>query len=317
MTVLLAGPSCLQAIRLTRQERHFLASNTRSIIRFFDAPTVADRLAATRLIGTATTPTHFAVNRREDRRQLKGARCHLLPSSFPAHSIAPLHDQFWTLSPEYLFLQAHDFLDDLSCIALGFELCGTYARRGTEAIEHNVLPVTNVQTIARFLGRAAKFRHIARARRNLKHVMDGSGSLRETQIALMIGLPQRHGGYGLRGAVLNDSVDLGLLFPHGTGAVIRRPDLSWPGAKVAVEYDSDEFHAERQKIARDAKRRTLLQAAGYSVIVITNDQMKSLAEMDRIAASLFQKLGKSPRCRTRGYEALKVALHRRILALDV
>lgn len=52
-----------------------------------------------------------------------------------------------------------------------------------------------------------------------------------------------------------------------------RLDLAYPGAKVAVEYDGQEFHRTPEQRAHDARRRALLRAAGWVVIVVTKDDL--------------------------------------------
>jgi hypothetical protein len=47
------------------------------------------------------------------------------------------------------------------------------------------------------------------------------------------------------------------------GAFIARVDLAYPEARIAVEYDSDEFHTGRNATARDRSRRHALVAAGW------------------------------------------------------
>ena len=98
---------------------------------------------------------------------------------------------------------------------------------------------------------------------------------------------------------------------------MRRTDLSWEGTRVAVEYDSSMHHSGSFNFERDAKRRTLLQAAGYHVVVVTNDQLKKIAEMDRVGHTLSRLMGKRQRIRIRDYEKRKRLLHARLLQLDL
>ena len=47
---------------------------------------------------------------------------------------------------------------------------------------------------------------------------------------------------------------------------VARLDLAYPDERVAVEYDSDEFHTGRTGVARDRSRRHRLLAVGRVVI---------------------------------------------------
>lgn len=47
-----------------------------------------------------------------------------------------------------------------------------------------------------------------------------------------------------------------------------RLDLPYPGARVVVEYDGEEFHTSPEDREHDEKRRTALRRAGWIVIVV-------------------------------------------------
>ncbi len=46
-------------------------------------------------------------------------------------------------------------------------------------------------------------------------------------------------------------------------AFVARVDAAYPDAKIAIEYDSDEFHSGRGATRRDRDRRHRLIAAGW------------------------------------------------------
>lgn len=231
-------------------------------------------------------------------------------------SLISFDDQLWLPSPELLFLQMHGHLTGLECIALGFELCGHYCPRGTEAYEYDLPPVTSPDKLRRYLNRSAGLRHCDRARRALRFVRPSSASLRETQLALLLSLPFRYGGYAFSDPVLNRPIDVSPISGSKWSRDARRTDISWEGEPVAVEYDSNEFHSGREKIERDAKRRTLLQAAGFHVVVVTNDQLKKIAEMDRVERTLNHLMSARRRNRIADYELRERRLHQAILRLD-
>jgi very-short-patch-repair endonuclease len=49
---------------------------------------------------------------------------------------------------------------------------------------------------------------------------------------------------------------------------VARVDLAYPDARIAIEYDSDEFHTGRIAVDRDRSRRHLLLAAGWLTIEV-------------------------------------------------
>lgn len=74
---------------------------------------------------------------------------------------------------------------------------------------------------------------------------------------------------------------------------VRVADLFWPEAKIAVEYDSDAFHAEKEKLRRDALRRNQLESQSVTVLTATAEHLSSLAALDELAGQIVRALGRS------------------------
>lgn len=99
---------------------------------------------------------------------------------------------------------------------------------------------------------------------------------------MLLCLPCSCGGYGLPVPLLNRYVAAGKYIA----------DLSWHESKVLVEYDSNEWHTGAERIARDSKRRGNLSLAGYQVVGVTNEQIKSIDEMDVVAQLIARGMGR-------------------------
>ena len=52
-----------------------------------------------------------------------------------------------------------------------------------------------------------------------------------------------------------------------------RVDLGYPRARIAVEYDGEEFHSSPEQREHDELRRTALRAAGWIVIVVRKEDL--------------------------------------------
>ncbi|MDO8308345.1 MAG: DUF559 domain-containing protein [Actinomycetota bacterium] len=74
------------------------------------------------------------------------------------------------------------------------------------------------------------------------------------------------------------------------GEWLARADLAWPDFRVIVEYDGAVHLSEGQR-RHDARRRNLLQEAGWTVIVFTAADLKDPAEM---AALVWSAIRRSP-----------------------
>ncbi len=67
------------------------------------------------------------------------------------------------------------------------------------------------------------------------------------------------------------------------GVPTYRLDLAYPHARVAVEYDGEEFHSSPDARANDGARRRWLQANGWKVIVVDKNSFTPTAIADWIA----------------------------------
>ncbi|MEZ5097138.1 MAG: hypothetical protein R2731_14170 [Nocardioides sp.] len=102
-----------------------------------------------------------------------------------------------------------------------------------------------------------------------------------------------------------DIHDAGLPPPHpqlrvtvpGWGAA--RLDLAYEHLRIAVEYDGQQFHGDRQR-ARDHARRTALRRAGWVVIVVTKDDL-SAVRCEEWLGELREALGERTPPRRRRY----------------
>jgi len=57
------------------------------------------------------------------------------------------------------------------------------------------------------------------------------------------------------------------------GSFVARPDASYPGHRIAIEYDSKQEHSDEFQLARDARRRNALQVLGYVVLSVRHDDL--------------------------------------------
>lgn len=106
----------------------------------------------------------------------------------------------------------------------------------------------------------------------------------EIATAMLLTLPRMYGGYGAQPCELNAQIVTERGKFYG--------DLVWPKQRVIVEYDSDEFHLSSAKFSADSARRNALIKAGWTVIVITNKQIRSMEVMGRTANAVLRALGR-------------------------
>ena len=135
-----------------------------------------------------------------------------------------------------------------------------------------------------------------RARRVCDLMFDNSASPMETALALMLTLPPDMGGFGLEKPLLNRTIDVSRYEGALSDRAVVTPDLHWAEQKVALEYDSSEFHGSRGRgrpIA-DAILSNVLTTLGYRVFRATTQTVRSLPELSLLARQVAHALGEEP-----------------------
>lgn len=262
-----------------------------------------------------TPPIGFIVSRACGRRFSRLKRVSVCGAPLPAGSILEIAPGMHICSPEFALLRIAHILSFVPALQVAFELCGTFVEEGgplavEEYDEYGVeparnagfvrtAPVSSARRMAALCAGVKGVHGVCAMRSVVPHVLDGAASPREVDLALVLFLPRRRGGYGLPPAELNavravDARTRPLVGVGGGRSGIRMPyvpDFSWPRHALALEYDSDAEHTGRTRILRDALRRNAFEADGVGVLTVTNRQLQSVEETDRIALQLAQKLG--------------------------
>lgn len=233
-------------------------------------------------------PLHIMVGNPAERISRPEISCHVFAQPLPSASLAKIFPGAYACAPEFAFVQMGTKLPFIQLVKLGFEICGTYSEtsRGIEKRPSLTTAEKLLETAT-----STSFPGCENAARAASYVLDGSASPRETQLAMLLSLPAKYGGYGLPRPLLNHRIALsrqsGVIGKH---ALIC--DLFWPDANLAIEYDSDEFHTGALAISRDSQRRIALEVEGITCINIVNMRLKSFVAFDETALGIAKILGK-------------------------
>lgn len=298
-------------------------------------------------------PLHILVARKEDRRDTLCLKSHVSDGRRPKPSFAKLANGFFVSTPEACFLELAQSLSFNEMLLAGFELCGFYGTshwsRKNEAHDlrkptvqptqnENITSLpesdsptpwneyapcmtkraqrTNTQSIISYLERSTGLYGSNAAMRAAKYLIDGSASPMETALALLLSLPPKYGGFGLPKPKLNFEIQLiesekQHLFPvKGKRLWV---DLCWPTEKLVIEYDSDMFHASKDKLNRDSRRRAILELEGYHVITVTKKQLFGVVAFEEVARVTAKLLGYRIRPRVRDFNERQFELRKAVL----
>jgi len=223
-------------------------------------------------------------------------------------------------TPEFTFLQMASKYPLPKLIALGLELCGTYSlpdkevsganQDASDQTLYNLQRLTSKRRLTAFVGRMKGWSGQRLAAKALCYIVDGSASPMESIVFMMLCLPYRYGGYGLPMPELNGRIDPDKNVKRFAGREFYRGDLFWRQAKVVVEYDSDQEHADKIRIAKDAIRRSDLTLCGILEVTVTREQAKSVMLFDKIARQLAVRMKKELRYKEPGFSVARRELRR-------
>ncbi|RDB60441.1 DUF559 domain-containing protein [Gordonibacter sp. 28C] len=259
-------------------------------------------------------PWHVLVGGAVRHRASRTCRWHACTASLLGASFYQLEDGVFASVPALAF--AHEATREKSAVALlelGYELCGTYQTKRTgPSSAYDVVPLASVRELGDYVALNPSVYGARKVARIVRYLVDGSASARETKQALVLGLPHRHGGYGLGIPHMNYEVKASRAARAISGKRSFRADLCWPENKLDVEYQSKECHEGELVRIADSRRTNALMSMGWTVVGVTNDELDSFAATETIAYTLRRHLGKHSQIRATNYHARKLKLRRQL-----
>lgn len=239
---------------------------------------------------------HVAANKKSQRLHLESIVSHILQKSSTGIECYMIADNIYVLPPETCFTQVSANATIYQTLLLGMEWCGTYSldRSSKKSYAYNLTPLCTVTSLKEYL-KSTSFSHGSKADKTsayLSFIVDNSASYAETTLVLLLTLPYKYGGYGFKQPLLNPSLDnQGMLIPPGTLGSLK-PDLYWPEYRVAIEYNSREFHENLNSYGQDTERRERLEHMGIKVIPVLAKKLYDVERFDELAkelSTLFHK----------------------------
>lgn len=205
---------------------------------------VAARLTAAELLGGEvpwSPPPHFWLPLHYTGRSIKGVHLHRSELRPPTRSVLGLP----VTDPARTFLDLAAELDLRQLVAVGDSLV-----RRTDITPADLVAVTA----------AAACRHVRAARQASLFVRETVDSSRESDLRMLLTLA------GLPWPEVNLDVFDGCRW-------LARPDLSYPGCRIAIEYDGRHHWRTSRQRERDIRRVEDLSRRGWLVIVVTHEQL--------------------------------------------
>ncbi len=195
-------------------------------------------------------------------------------------------------------------------LLLLWEACGSYQTSLTSGeSRYEVAPLTSKSKLVSSIARMpAPMGGVKKLRSLVRFLADGSASQRETALALLMGMPFRYGGYGLGIPIMNRVVKASRQAFALTGKRSFRLDMSWPGTKLDLEYQSRYSHEGEQMRISDSRREKALGSMGWQVVGVTDVELNSLVMTNEIADIVRKAIGKRRRDFPEWHHRLKLQL---------
>ena len=262
------------------------------------------------------TTIHLLTGSPANRPLVDGYYISCVKHPLPADSFRRVDVGIYRASPELCFVRLASRLSLEQLIQLGMELCGTYVLRPDtrRGFDNHDSQLTSVERLSAYIEELGQTKGLARARKALKYVRDGSASPMETCQYMLLCLPLRMGGYGLTGAEVNGELPLS---PRAALLAEResfRCDLFWRDKGVAVEYDSKEDHLGLAAFVRDNAKRNVLMDMGIKVYIVSSNQIIDPEQFDVVAHMVARAIGKRLRDYPADWENRHTHLYNKIFA---
>lgn len=171
-------------------------------------------------------------------------------------------------SPELTIVQLASKLNYYELALLVLEFCGNYSIANDTAAGfiNDIMPITSVERIHEFVEQYSKDFCPIKGLKNLKEILafasDYSNSPMESRLFIKLCGPKSKGLYGCKGLELNKRVSVSDSASKIAGQKTIIPDISNKLKRVAIEYDSAQFHENTEQGQRDKRRRDALVKDG-------------------------------------------------------
>ena len=252
-------------------------------------------------IGDLSFPLHILLGHANARRMSKAVKQHVFTARIPVDCFVKAGKGLMVSAPEFCFLQMAKELPLIKLIVLGYELCGTYSLPAVITSKESIRqqrgfntrpPLASKKKLETFLACTPGVAGHKNAARALRYIADGAASPMEAKLAILLTMSFKLGGFNFPLPELNSRIIPVKMAKQSSDKTYYCCDLYWPDFGLAVEYDSDFYHTGPERIAGDSKRRNALASMGVKVVTVTNRQIHSVSELEKVARILAGHMGR-------------------------
>lgn len=165
--------------------------------------------------------------------------------------------------PELLLIQLASALPYSQLALIAFEMCGTYAIDPcARNFVSDLAPATTPKKIEQYVKDYARLNPHFKGKRKIEAILailkEGAASPMESRLFIKLCGARKDGFYGCRGLDMNLPVQLSTEACKIAGQPIVYPDLLSSKFKIAIEYNSAQYHESNKQGQKDRRRRDAL-----------------------------------------------------------
>ena len=240
------------------------------------------------------TPLEITVFKRDNAHRLSRCLCHVSKKRFSSSRFIKLTDDMAIVSVELCALQAASYLPFRELVEYYFELCGAYSLGSDESTSYIERPaLTSTAKLKHFFCSLTSCDGLVLARKAIAVVRDGCRSPMETAFVMMLTLPKREGGLGIKGVETDYEVSVTSVAQALTRRTKFFMDAYLRKSRTDIEYNG--FHHDTEESqAIDEERKNALAAMGYGIITVSKHSFMHAKPFARVMEAIQRKEGIRP-----------------------
>lgn len=238
-------------------------------------------------------------------------------NNIPNKSFAEIKSGILISNPEFMFLQLANNLALFDLVKIGYEICGNYVYDISQnkfiSCKKPLSSVKKINNTINAIKRTGQWcRGINKAQQALKLICENSFSPQETNLYIKLCADTKYGGFGVKNLRLNQAIKLSAKARQLAGQQSIMPDISNTKTKIAIEYDSDEFHDNQFQNRKDKRRIDALLADGWKVYSFVPGQVNNISTFYKMATDILKNNNQSNRIRVKNFNDLQNSLFRNL-----
>ena len=190
---------------------------------------------------------------------------------------------------------------------IAFEFCGTYSINPLSGqLQTVVNQIMTTKSFETYLSQYLNFHSYTKGKKKLQEIVkilaDNAASPSEARLYIKLCGDRKFGLFGCKNLEMNKSVKISKEAQRIAGQAIIVPDIINEKKKIAIEYNSSQFHENFEQGQKDQRRRDALVYDGWKVHSIVSQHLYDRATFNLLAKEILSELDQNSRFRGKRFE---------------